>query len=559
MVHRIVVAALIAFVFTRAHAQVPTIASFIPASGPVGTSVTIAGTNFSATTANNIVYFGATRASVTSATTTQLVVPVPMGATYQPIAVTVGGLATYSAKPFLVTFAGGGIIDATSLSSKIDFAAGTQPYHMAIHDLDGDGKSEMIAANSLSNSFSVYRNISSVGTLGAGSFSTKSDFTTGAQPVHVAVGDLDGDGIPDLAVANYSSASVSVFRNTSTSATISFAAKNDFTTASQPINIAIQDLDGDGKLDLAVANDAGGSVSVLRNTSVVGTVSFAPKVDFTTGTGPRSIAAADLDGDGKPDLAVANNTSNSVSVFRNTSTAGSITSGSFATKVDFTTDAGANAVAIGDVDGDGKPDLASSNNTGNTVSVFRNTSSSGIINLTSFAARVDFATGVGPFRLAFSDINGDGKLDMITSNNQANTISLLRNTSTSGAITAGSFNAKVDFTAATSPLSVASGDLDGDGKPDLTVANYNSASVSVFRNTVVSSSVPTISSFTPTSGAVGTSITITGTNFDTTPANNTVRFNGTTALVSSSTATSIITSVPAGATSGRRLSASTGL
>src|SRR5471030_1472542 len=81
------------FSVSRVMAQAPTITSFTPASGPVGTSVTITGTNFNATAANNIVFFGATMATVTAASTTSLTVTVPAGATYQPISVLNGATA----------------------------------------------------------------------------------------------------------------------------------------------------------------------------------------------------------------------------------------------------------------------------------------------------------------------------------------------------------------------------------------------------------------------------------------------------------------------------------
>ena len=94
------------FVASDLFAQ-PTINSFAPASGPAGTSVTISGTNFSATPASNIVFFGAVRANVTAATVSSLTATVPAGATYQPISVTVNNLTGYSSKPFILTFPGG--------------------------------------------------------------------------------------------------------------------------------------------------------------------------------------------------------------------------------------------------------------------------------------------------------------------------------------------------------------------------------------------------------------------------------------------------------------------
>ncbi len=159
------------------------------------------------------------------------------------------------------------------------------------------------------------------------------------------------------------------------------------------------------------------TVSVFRNTASSGSIttgSFAAKVDFATGVRPISVAIADFDGDGKPDIAVANSdlNANSVSVLRNTASVGSITGSSFASKVDFSTGSGPFSVAIGDMDGDGKPDLVVANNNSApaTISVLHNTASSGSITSSSFAAKVDFATGNNPISVAIADLDGDGNL-----------------------------------------------------------------------------------------------------------------------------------------------------
>src|SRR5262249_13161215 len=136
---------------------------------------------------------------------------------------------------------------------------------------------------------------------------------------------------------------------------------------------------------------------------------YKPKVDFVTGTTPNSVAMGDIDGDGKFDMVIANSSSNTISVFRNISPSGSISASSFAAKVDFAAGTNPNIVAIGDVDGDGKPDLVVPNRSSDNISVLRNTSTSGSINASSFAAKVDFATGVGALSAAIGDVDGDNK------------------------------------------------------------------------------------------------------------------------------------------------------
>jgi len=539
--------------------SIPVITSFSPQSGPTGaagsTTVIITGTGFGSTAGNNIVYFGGVRATVTAATTTQLTVTAPWGATWQPISVTVEGFTAYSyrvANPFIPTFATKNSITPDDFAARVDFATGTKPQSVAIGDLDGDGKPDLAVTNWGSNTVSVFRNTSTSGSITPGPFAAKVDFATGSLPTSVAIGDLDGDGKPDLAVANYGVNTVSVLRNTATSGSIttgSFAAKVDFATGSVPAFVAIGDLDGDGKPDLVVSNYGTNTVSVLRNTSTSGSItpgSFAAKVDFATGSYSQSVAIGDLDGDGKPDLTVANIASNTVSVLLNTSTSGSITTGSFAARVDFATGVTPYSVAIGDLDGDGKPDLAVANENDNTVSVLRNTSTSGSITTGSFAARVDFVTGTTSYSVAIGDLDGDGKPDLVVANQNSNTVSVYRNTATSGSITTGSFSAKVDFATGTKPYSVAIGDLNGDGKPDLAVANNSSNTVSVL------SLIPVIISFSPQSGSTGaagsTTVIITGTGFGSTAGNNIVYFGGVQATVTAATTTQLTVTAPSGAT-----------
>jgi gliding motility-associated-like protein len=477
---------------------------------------------------------------VTAATPTQLTVTVPVGATYQPISVSVNNLIAYSSKPFITTFAGGGTIDACSFAPKQDLTAGMFPLSIVSGDFDGDGKADMAVANYDNNIISLFRNTSSIGSI---SYAPKIDITSGSNTDHISTEDLDGDGKLDLVVTDVGGASV--YRNTSTGpGTISFAARINFATSSDPRHLGIDDFDKDGKPDLVVANYGAGvnTISVLRNTSSgPGNITYAPKVDFASTVRPSSVSAGDLDGDGKPDIAVVNQNSNTLSIFRNTSTGvGNI---SFATKVDFTTEQNPLFVSIGDLDDDNKPELAIGYSLGNSViSVFRNLSS-GIGNI-NFAPKADFALVSVPFSVHMGDLDGDGKPDLVATSVSSGSASIFRNTSTGiGNI---SFAAKVDFATNSNSQSVSITDFDGDGKPDLAATSF--FGVHVLRNTI--SLPPSITSFAPTDGAVGTTVIITGADFSLTPANNIVSFNGTAAVVTASTSTSITTTVPTGATSG---------
>ncbi|MBI2968110.1 MAG: VCBS repeat-containing protein [Bacteroidetes bacterium] len=467
--------------FHKADAQ-PVITSFYPISGPVGTSVTINGTNFNTTPSNNIVFFGAVKVDVSGGSTTYLNVIVPSGTTYGYISVCelTLGLTAYSSQPFIVTFPCGDTINTNSFAPKVDSATGGNPSSITISDLDGDGKPDIAVACSTAFSVSVLRNTCTTGTI---SFDPKVEFATGSNPQNVATGDLDGDGKPDLVVADYTDNKISVLRNTGTSGIISFATKVDFATGTIPYWVAIGDLDGDGKPDLAVANFYDNTISVLRNTGAIGTISFAPKEDFTAGSNPQSVTIGDLDEDGKPDLAIANFYGNTVSVLKNTGSSGTI---SFSGKVDFITGTNPYNLAMGDLDGDSKPDLTTANTGDSKVSVLRNTSATGTI---SFTAKVDFTTGQNPLCVSLGDLDGDGKPDIATANIASNTVSILKNNSTIGII---SFATSVDFTTGQSPTSVSLGDLDGDGKPEISVTNDYPSSTSVLRNVIGLPDVPII-------------------------------------------------------------------
>ncbi len=473
----------------------PTVTGISPSVGFPSSSVTITGTNFNTTTTNDIVWFGATRATVNTATATSMSVSVPVGATFGPVTVESAtcGMQASSTGTYLQNYSNGAYIANTvNFDPQFTITTGTTPWDVALGDIDGDGKSDIVVANNGSNTITVFRNISSSGSLASGSFSAGVTFATGASPIGLAIGDVDGDGKLDVATANAGATTVSVLRNTSTSGTISFSAKVDISTgASAATNVIIGDVDGDGKPELIACNFSSNNISVIQNVSVPGTItgaSFNAAVNYAAGTNPEGLAFGDIDGDGKPDIGVSNRNSNNISLLRNTSTIGTINAGTLAATVNF--GAGTNPVGMKfvDIDGDGNLDVVVANNGANNFSVFRNTATSGVPFVAgSLAARVDFGTSSNPFfNIGIGDIDGDGKPDVISTNSNGGSIFVFRNTATSGTINAGSFANAVNFAAAggTTPNEYVSavGDLDGDGMADIVVSNQSVASISVLRN-----------------------------------------------------------------------------
>jgi hypothetical protein len=467
----------------------PTITSFSPTSGIIGTNVTITGTNFDATPSNNIVYFGAVKATVNSGTSTSLNVSVPNGTTYKPITVTTNGLTAYSQKPFIITYTGGGVIDTASFAQKVDFPIGMVPEGINVGDMDGDGTPDILVTNNSNNTISILRNI---GTNKSISFASKVDFNVGAGPGCISLGDLDGDGKLDVVVGNFDGNTISVLRNLSTGGNLNFATKVDYAVGNGPSNIAIGDIDGDGKPDVAVATvNSTTFFSIFRNISSVGSINFDSRNDIQTGNNPFDIKIADIDGDTKPDVVVTNIQDNNVSIFRNISTSGSM---SFATRTSRGTVGGPRCVAIVDIDGDGKLDLTTSNSDSNYISVIRNMSASGSINMSSAKY---LPAGLFPMNIAVGDIDGDGKPDILTVNVEGNNVSVFRNICTSGNV---DLTSRVDFSAGDYPYDAVIVDINEDGKPDIIVSNRNNNSISVLRNTIVPPDIipPIVSINTPT-------------------------------------------------------------
>lgn len=455
-------------------AQQVAISSFTPLTGGIGTVVTINGSNFSSNAADNTVYFGSVKGTVTAATTTSLTVIVPFGAGHEPISVTVNSRIAFSSRPFIVTYPDGGMdFNTTSFAAAANFAGGATVIDA---DWDGDGKIDIAYQLFGENRIFFLRNTTSGSNL---SFTNFPDFYGGlVNVIGLAKGDFDGDGKTDIVAATPFSNAVYVFRNGSNiGGPLFFFGPTAFATGANPRKVTVADIDGDGRVDIISSNQDDNTVSVLRNTTTGTTVSFATKVDFTVSTTPEDITAGDLDGDGRPEVAVSCSNSNAVSVLRNTSTTGTI---SFAAKTDLATGGFPWGIAIADLNDDNKPEVISSNLTPNTVSVFKNNSATGSL---SFDAGLSFGTASSPRGIKVGDLNADGKPDLVAACYFSNSlISVLKNTSSSGTIT---FNAAQNFSTSTGVSTVALADMNNDGLMDImagTSVNSLSGNSNYFKN-----------------------------------------------------------------------------
>jgi hypothetical protein len=389
-----------------------------------------------------------------------------------------------------------------AFAPQVTFAVGNGAAAVAAGDINGDGRIDLAVANQTDNTVSVLFNSTAPGSL-TPTFSNQQPFATGKGPRSVALGDFNGDGHLDLAVANGGSTSpgntVSVLLSTTApgAATPSFAAQQTFTVGNGPVSVAVGDVNGDGRPDLATANFQDGTVSVLIDTTSPGsaTAAFAAQQTIAAGPGPSAVALGDLNGDGRPDLAVSDSgttgiPSNTVSVLLDATTPGS-TAAAFSMAQTFATGNAPAAVAIGDVNGDGQADLAVASPNDNAVAVLLNTRTP-ITFSPSFASTL-FPGGSGPISLAVGDFNNDGKPDLAVVDASADSVVVQLNTTPTGAATP-TFGTAIALAVGKGPSTVVVADFNGDGKPDLAVANYAAATVSVLLNsTAPGASVPAFS------------------------------------------------------------------
>jgi hypothetical protein len=344
---------------------------------------------------------------------------------------------------------------------------GVFPENIVVGDFNGDGKLDLAIANFLSQTVAIL-----LGN-GNGTFQSPLIVNVGGYPTALAAADLNRDGKLDLVVADGSSGSnygqtVEVLIGNGDG---TFQPGVRYFTGQSPNGVAVADFNGDGKLDIAVANSDASTLSILLGN---GNGTFQPAVNYPAAYSPEQMAAADLNGDGKMDLIVLGPSINRVSIFLGNG------DGTFAPHVDIPVGQAPQGLAVADFNGDGKLDLAIANSFDNDISVLLGFGDG------TFHAPTLFATGIYPAGVAAADLNRDGKPDLVVANYESNSVSVLLNTSSHA-----------------SPASVAA----SSGTPQSGQVNtaYAAALAAVVRdatNTALSGEVVTFTA--PGSGASGT-------------------------------------------------------
>jgi hypothetical protein len=372
-----------------------------------------------------------------------------------------------------------------TLSARSDFLAVARPDAVVISDLDGDGRPDLVVASQGDADNSGIAVMLSTTDQGAAtpSFRARADFAVGTLQfvIDAVVADFNGDGKPDIAADG---STLSVWLNTmAPGATAPTLGPRQDVAPGGGGGIVAADFNGDGRPDVAFVNaingQGQGSVTVLLSSTAQGSsvVSFRSPVTFLANQRPLNAAVGDFNGDGKPDLAIANQGNgvtvggNTVTVYLNT-TATSATTPTFSRQNELLTDRAPYGIIVGDFDGDGTIDIATSTGA-STVSILLNSTPAGASTI-SFQPQNQIAARTLTRGLAFADLDGDGVPDLVGSDSFTNQLFVSRNTTPRQSL-ALSFDPPRPFPTGNGVSFIATGDLNADGRLDVVVANQNDA------------------------------------------------------------------------------------
>jgi hypothetical protein len=338
-------------------------------------------------------------------------------------------------------------------------SGGQTPFAVAIADLDGDQRADLAVTNASSETLGVLLATPD------GGFRAGPGIAIGRSARGIAAADLDADGAADLVIASAATNRVVVVHGDGRGG----GTVKAYPASLAPFQVAVADLNGDGQLDVAVADECNatafagrGEVSVLFGDGRGG---LTPGPVLRADTHPADVAAGDLDGDGRPDLAVVNWGSRNLSLFRNRGPSAEPLFDAART-VDYR-GAPAYTLALGDLDGDRAADLVVGDARG-VVHPLRNDGRGGL------TAASPLQAGAGLRSLTLADLDGDRRLDLATANTGDDSVSVFTRVGDG-------WSTPQRIAVGTRPRTIRAADLDADGRLDLVVTNGGSNDVSVLR------------------------------------------------------------------------------
>ena len=333
---------------------------------------------------------------------------------------------------------------------------GPAPHAMVMEDLNGDGYLDIATGDGLGSSITIFLND------GAGNLRPGGTRTVAAGDYLNSIdgGDFDGDGDIDLVTGAIQDRRMQVFLNNGQAR---YGSRSLYTTGVRPFMVEVGELTGDEFPEIASANETAGTITVYLN-SGNGDGRFGGRRDYRVGRLPVAVAMGDLDGDGYEDVISANRGSRNLSVLMNEG------DGSLGAAVNYTVDGTPWYVVTADFDADGDVDLATANQPNRTVGIFYNRGDG------TFGEGVTFDSAHGPYSMVAFDLNIDGIPDILTANQSADSVSALINRGD------GTFNPAVTYNAGNAPRFVQAGDLDLDGDVDFVAADHDGRTLTLFRN-----------------------------------------------------------------------------
>jgi gliding motility-associated-like protein len=465
----------------NAVAQKPEIVSVNKTNAPSGGVVTINGNDLGTDPAKLKVFFGGALSEIKSLSNQLVEVYTPSGTTFDNISITNtdSHLTTYSPQRFFMNFSGSHGLTVDNFSTQTDFAAESGLYDLCSCDFNNDGKVDIASVGEKANTISFFLNGSTVGTITLNRTTT----LVNAGTLHVTCGDLNGDGNAEIVASENNGDRIFILKNNGNS---TFSTTTPIKlTGNKVKRVAISDLDLNGKPELIVTDQLKKIVTILNNQSTPSAFSFGTPLRIELPAVLNSsdgLDVHDLNGDGLPEIVtshILSSADNKIFILINKSSPGNF---NFDDKKVIVENNAIVNIRIGDLDGDQLPDLVVTRILNSDVDIYRNTTTGDEI---TFGDPMPVLTSTRPWGLDLGDLDGDGKLDIAVASIENTSITILNNTSTAGAI---SFAPKINIPTNFINKHIRIGDIDGDGKPDLSFTSIDNGTgtiaskISVIRN-----------------------------------------------------------------------------